>query len=411
MRVIQKIRNMYNSFMAYPAASGILLCCAALLSLIVVNSPLNEAYDTLLGKYMGFRIDNFKIDKPILLWINDGLMAIFFLLVGCEVKREVLSGHLSSKERFMLPAFAALGGLLTPALIYYMFNMGNATTLDGWAIPAATDIAFAYGVLLLLGDKIPTPLKATLVAIAVIDDIAAIIIIALFYTSDLSYVSLVIASICVAILVLFNVMGLRKIGPYMIIGFILWASVLKSGVHATLAGVILGLCIPHRNKEEDQQAKAIGGEDTPLLKIEHALHSWVSFGVLPIFAFANAGVSVEGLGLSTFNNTITLGILFGLLLGKPIGVMTFTFIATQIKLCALPDHVNWKQYFGMALLTGIGFTMSFFVGTLAFDGIEELRSVRLGVLTASAISAVIGYITLQKVCGKNTKSPEQSNAT
>ena len=397
--ILTSTKRLFQTIIKSPAAPGILLGIAAILSLIIVNSPLHTPYDALLDTPVAVQIGDFNIYKPLLLWINDGLMAVFFLLVGLEVKREVLTGHLSSKDRFMLPAFAALGGLLVPALVYAGFNYSDPEALNGWAIPAATDIAFAYGVMMLLGDRVPKALKVTLVAIAVIDDIAAVIIIALFYTTNLSYISLIIASLCVIALIVLNRRGQAHLGPYMIIGLILWASVLKSGVHATLAGVVLGLCIPHKIKRE-------GCDETPLLSLEHALHPWVSYGVLPIFAFANAGVSIMGLGLETFTNTITLGIIFGLLFGKQIGVMLFSFIAVKSKLCSLPSTINWKQYYAMSLLTGIGFTMSFFVGTLAFSTADHLQAVRLGVLVGSAASGIAGFILLRKFCLKAKDTPQ-----
>lgn len=398
-------------FLKFPAAPGILLGLSALISLIVVNSPLSSAYDVFLKIPVSVQFANFYIDKPLLLWINDGLMAIFFLLVGLEVKREILTGHLSSRDSLMLPLFAALGGLAMPALIYVFFNHNSPETLQGWAIPAATDIAFAYGVMMLLGNRVPAALKVTLVAIAIIDDIAAVIIIALFYTSDLSYISLVIAFCAICVLITLNACGIRKIGPYIIVGLVLWASVLKSGVHATLAGVILGLCIPHlgaKGDEKKHRKDLNKPENSPLVTTEHALHGWVSFGVLPIFAFANAGVSFEGLSMETFATPITLGILFGLLFGKQMGVMILSFIAVQLKLCKLPKGICWKQFYAMSILTGIGFTMSFFIGTLAFTSEEHLQSVRLGVLSASAIAAVSGYMLLRYLSNRKHRiAPQQ----
>lgn len=369
------------------AAPGILLGLAALVSLLLVNSPLRHVYDALLDTPVAIKAGGFEIYKPLLLWINDGLMAIFFLLVGLEIKREFLTGSLSSRDQFLLPAIAAFGGVLAPALIYALVNFDSPETRAGWAIPAATDIAFAYGVIILLGDRIPKALKVTLVAIAVIDDLVAIIIIAIFYTANLSYVSLCVASVAIAMLIALNRMNVTSLVPYKLVGIILWASVLKSGVHATLAGVIIGLCIPHKITNTEGKS--------PLKYLEHVLHPWVSFGVLPIFAFANAGVAFSGMSWGSLTGPITLGVMLGLFVGKQLGVMLFTAISVWTGLCKLPENTSWKQYYGMALLTGIGFTMSFFIGTLAFDQQAEQTAVRLGVLIASALSGAIGYMVLR----------------
>ncbi len=387
------------AFKDYGPAPGILLGLAAVISLVMVNSPLFGLYDSLLHTPVAIKAGSFEIYKPLLLWINDGLMAVFFLLVGLEIKRETISGHLSTPQQCILPAIAALGGIVFPALIYYAFNHGNPETIGGWAIPAATDIAFALGVIMLLGNRIPTALKVTLVTIAVIDDLAAVIIIAIFYTADLSYVSLAVASVCIIILVTLNRFKVASLVPYILVGLILWASVLKSGVHATLAGVVLGLCIPYKVQNKDGKS--------PAKHLEHSLHPWVNFGVLPIFAFANAGISFSGMSMDSFSNPITLGVLLGLFLGKQLGVMLFTAVSVALGICKLPDQTNWKQYYGMALLTGIGFTMSFFIGTLAFETQDALTSVRLGVLCGSALSGVLGYMLLRAY---TTPRPYNQNA-
>jgi len=367
-------------------APGILLCLSAMAALIFANTPLQDLYAGFKNIPVVFQAGTFIIDKPLLLWINDGLMAIFFLLIGLEIKRELIEGHLSSREKAILPAVAALGGLAVPALIYAYLNWNNAVAINGWAIPAATDIAFALGVMMILGERVPTPLKVCLVAIAIIDDLVAIIIIALFYTAEISIQSLLLAGIGLTIAGFMNWRKVTNLGPYIVIGLFIWACVLKSGVHATLAGVALGLLIPLKAKNEDGKA--------PLKVMEHALHPWVALGVIPIFAFANAGVSFAGITMETFLQPVTLGIMLGLFLGKQIGVMALTWLACTLKICRLPQGVSWPQYYGMALLTGIGFTMSLFIGTLAFTDVEMATPVRLGVLSGSFLSAVAGITIL-----------------
>ncbi|MEM6811140.1 MAG: Na+/H+ antiporter NhaA [Pseudomonadota bacterium] len=367
-------------------APGILLCISAISALIFANTPLVSLYDGFKNIPVVLQAGTFIIDKPLLLWINDGLMAIFFLLIGLEVKRELLQGHLSSMDKAILPIIAAIGGLCVPAIIYAYINWDDPVAIGGWAIPAATDIAFALGILMILGDRIPQALKVTLVAIAIIDDIAAVIIIALFYTADISTQSLVLAAIGLSIVAFMNWRKVTNLGPYIVVGLFIWACVLKSGVHATLAGVALGLLIPLNAKNEDGKS--------PLKVMEHALHPWVAFMVIPIFAFSNAGISFAGITLETFLQPVTLGIILGLFVGKQIGVMVITWIAYKFKLCRLPENVTWPQFYGMALLTGIGFTMSLFIGGLAFTDMEMITPVRLGVLTGSFLSAVTGIIVL-----------------
>lgn len=384
---------MIIKFIKSKSAPGILLCIAAVLAMVVENSPLTTYYEMFKDLPVVLQFGAFKIDKPLLLWINDGLMAIFFLLIGLEIKREILQGHLSSREKMTLPFAAALGGLTVPAAIYAFINMSDPVALSGWAIPAATDIAFALGILILLGDRVPNTLKVCLVAIAIIDDLAAIIIIALFYTEETSILALGLAGVGLAIAFAMNKRGVTKLSSYMLLGFFIWACVLKSGVHATLAGVALGLCIPLRIKDENG--------DSPLIELEHTLHSWVSFLVMPVFAFANAGVSLAGLSIETFLQPITLGIMLGLFVGKQVGVLGITFLVTKLKLCSLPEGVSWKQYYGMALLTGIGFTMSLFIGTLAFSDDSAVSAVRLGVLSGSLLSGVAGVLVLRACCSKS----------
>ncbi len=377
------------------AASGLLLIAAAILALIINNSPLSWLYNGLLETPVVAQVGALKIAKPLLLWINDGLMALFFLLIGLEVKREVLDGQLSKPSQVVLPGAAAIGGMLVPALIYWFLNRDNPPALNGWAIPTATDIAFALGVLALLGKRVPTSLKLFLMTLAIIDDLGAIVIIAIFYSGALSTLSLMLAAACIAALVAMNRLGVVKLGPYMIIGLILWVCVLKSGVHATLAGVTLAFCIPLRTRNV---------EPSPLLALEHALHPWVSFGILPLFAFANAGLSLSGVTVESFTHFVPMGIAVGLLLGKTVGVFGLTWLAVKTGLAALPAGANWGQVFGVAILCGIGFTMSLFVGSLAFvPGSSEYAGMdRMGILTGSLFAALIGYAVTAAASRKST---------
>ncbi len=376
------------------AASGLLLIAAAILALIINNSPLSWLYNGLLETPVVAQVGALKIAKPLLLWINDGLMALFFLLIGLEVKREVLEGQLAKPSQIVLPGAAAIGGMLVPALIYWFLNRDNPPALNGWAIPTATDIAFALGVLALLGKRVPTSLKLFLMTLAIIDDLGAIVIIAIFYSGTLSTLSLMLAGACIAALVAMNRMGVVKLGPYMIIGLILWVCVLKSGVHATLAGVTLAFCIPLRTRN---------AEPSPLKALEHALHPWVSFGILPLFAFANAGLSLSGVTLESFTHHVPMGIAVGLLLGKTIGVFGLTLMAVKTGIAALPSGANWGQVLGVAILCGIGFTMSLFVGSLAFEpGSSEYAGMdRMGILTGSLFAALIGYAVTAAASRRN----------
>jgi len=365
---------------------GILLCLSALLAMIVANSPLHDNYVNILNQNYIIQVGGFIIDKPILLWINDGLMAIFFLLIGLEIKRELVEGHLSSKEMAILPAIAAIGGVIAPALIYSFINWNDPIAIKGWAIPAATDIAFALGVMMALGRRVPTALKVCLVAIAVIDDLIAVLVIAFFYTSDISLQYLTYAGIGLGTLIVMNFKNVTNLIPYLLVGVVVWAFVLKSGLHPTLAGVALGLLIPIKNKNKHQEK--------PLMIMEHALYPWVNLAILPIFAFVNAGISFAGVTFQTFIQPITMGIILGLFLGKQAGIMLITKIATLIGLCQLPKGVTWKQFYGMSLITGIGFTMSLFIGNLAFIGEEYAVEVRLGVIIGSLLSIITGILVL-----------------
>lgn len=378
------LRSTFTRFFQLEASSGLLLIAAAALALIINNSPLSSFYNSFLEAPVAVQIGALQIAKPSLLWINDGLMALFFLLIGLEVKRELLDGHLSKPSQVVLPGAAAIGGMVVPALVYWALNKDNPAALGGWAIPMATDIAFALGVLALLGKRVPVSLKLFLMTLAIIDDLGAIIVIAIFYSGDLSTASLAGAGACLVALIAMNRLGVVKLGPYLIIGLILWVCVLKSGVHATLAGVTLAFCIPLRTKN---------AEPSPLLGLEHALHPWVAYGILPLFAFANAGVSLAGVNLESFTHHVPMGIAAGLLVGKTVGVFGLTWLAVKTGLAALPTGANWGQVMGVAILCGIGFTMSLFVGSLAFvPGSSEYAGMdRMGILTGSILAALIGY--------------------
>ncbi|WP_339467063.1 Na+/H+ antiporter NhaA [Pseudomonas capeferrum] len=378
------MRSLFTRFFQLEAASGLLLIAAAILALVINNSPLSYLYNGLLDVPVAVKVGALEIAKPLLLWINDGLMALFFLLIGLEVKREVVDGQLSKPSQVILPATAAVGGMVVPALVYWFINRDNPAAVAGWAIPTATDIAFALGVLALLGKRVPASLKLFLMTLAIIDDLGAIIVIALFYSGTLSSVSLMLAAACLVALIAMNRLGVIKLGPYLIIGLVLWVCVLKSGVHATLAGVALALCIPLRTRN---------AESSPLLSLEHALHPWVAYAILPLFAFANAGVSLAGMTLESFTHPVPLGIAVGLLAGKTVGVFGLTWLAIKLRLAALPTGASWGQLLGVAILCGIGFTMSLFVGSLAFvPGSSDYAGMdRMGILTGSFIAAVVGY--------------------
>jgi len=392
---MQSVHHFFQNFLKNESASGILLIISAVLAMVIANSPLSWLYAELLDVPVEIKVGALHIAKPLILWINDGLMAIFFFLIGLELKRELLEGELSEPKKLILPTFAAVGGMLIPALFYVFFNMNDPAALKGWAIPAATDIAFALGILALFGKRVPISLKIFLVSLAIIDDMGAIVIIALFYTSDLSISSLVIALISICVLALFNFKNLRTLTPYILVGTILWVAVLKSGVHATLAGVVLAFFIPLKTSTKDKKSLAKA--------LEHDLHGSVSYVIIPIFAFANAGVPLEGLSLSTLLEPIPLGIILGLFFGKQIGVMLFSFLAVKLGIASLPEGTNWKQLYGVAFLCGVGFTMSLFIGSLAFEqgGTEAtLMNDRLGILVGSTLSAVVGYFYLKKVLPK-----------
>jgi len=376
-----------REFLRLEAAAGIVLVISAVLALVMANTFLAPFYQVFLDVPVVVQVGAPKLAKPLLLWVNDGLMAIFFFLVGLEIKREVLQGELSSWSQASLPGFAALGGMVVPALIYVVINLGDPETLRGWAIPAATDIAFALGVLALLGSRAPAALKIFLLALAIMDDLGAIVIIAVFYTADMSLTSLGLAAVGIVILACFNILGVMRLASYILVGLAVWVCVLKSGVHATLAGVVVAFFIPLRAKTEDGES--------PLEHLEHTLHPWVAFAILPFFAFANAGVSLEGLTFSSLLAPVPLGIAAGLFIGKQIGVFGFSYGAVRLGLARLPQGISWLQVYGLSFLTGIGFTMSLFIGTLAFEDLEHATGVRLGVLLGSLLSGVGGYFLLR----------------
>lgn len=380
------IMSRIQNFLRLESSAGLLLMMAALLALIASNSILAGVYQGLLATPVEVKVGALEIAKPLILWINDGLMAIFFFLIGLEIKREILQGELSSFDKATLPIFAAIGGMAGPALVFVALNTGMPENLNGWAIPAATDIAFALGVLMLLGSRVPVSLKIFLLAIAIIDDLGAIMIIALFYTADLSVMALGLAGFGLAALIALNRMGVKTIAPYVLVGIFIWVCVLKSGVHATLAGVVTALAVPIHGRTKEAQS--------PLHKLEHGLHPWVAFGVLPIFAFANAGVSLSGVSFEDLMSPLPLGIALGLFAGKQIGVFGATILAVKAGIARRPEGAGWLHLYGVACLTGIGFTMSLFIGTLAFDSAAQLDAVRLGVLLGSLMSALMGVAVL-----------------
>jgi len=379
-----------KNFLRLESSAGVLLVAATIAALLIANSPLRSLYEGLLEVPLVIALGELVVDKPLLLWINDGLMALFFFLIGLEVKREILEGQLSSRDQLLLPALGALGGFMVPAAIYAAFNWGNPATIDGWAIPAATDIAFALGVLMLLGDRVPIGLKMFLTSIAIFDDIAAIVIIALFYTQDLSLFALLAGLAGIGTLVVLNRLGVSRIAVYGVIGVVVWLCVLKSGVHATLAGFAVACTVPLRTK---------GDEPSPLRHLEHALHPWVAYLILPLFAFANAGVSFAGIGIDAVFGPVSIGIAVGLFVGKQLGVFSVVWLAVKLKLARLPEGGTWLSVYGVALLTGIGFTMSLFIGSLAFErgAFDELAATRIGVLSGSLVSATAGYLLLRRV--------------
>ncbi|MGB1199759.1 MAG: Na+/H+ antiporter NhaA [Thalassotalea sp.] len=382
-----------QDFLKLEASSGIILMFAAIVAMAVANSPLAQYYDMFLDIPVQVSVGSFIIAKPLLLWINDGLMALFFFLVGLELKREFLEGDLSKPGQITLPAIGALGGMIVPALCYAFFNYNDENALNGWAIPTATDIAFALGILALIGSKVPLQLKVFLTSLAIFDDLGAIIIIALFYTEQLSITSLIVSALVIISLFILNRKGVKDTAPYIFLGVVLWIAVLKSGVHATLAGVVLALFIPIKGR---------AGEPSPLKSLEHNLHSMVAFIILPIFAFANAGINLSGVGLNEVMAPVPLGIIVGLFLGKQLGVFGFCFVAIKLGFAKLPENVNLVLLYGVALLCGVGFTMSLFIGSLAFEqgGTSLIYQDRLGIVIGSLISGVLGYFVVKSQVNK-----------
>ncbi|WP_289296210.1 Na+/H+ antiporter NhaA [uncultured Reyranella sp.] len=380
--------NRFKAFIDSEAASALPLLAAAILALVLANSPLREGVQALLGTKVGYELQGFGVYKPLLLWINDGLMAVFFLLVGLEIKREVVEGELSRPSQVALPIAGAVGGMVVPAAIYAALNWSDPVALRGWAIPAATDIAFSLGVLAALGSRVPLALKVFLTTLAIVDDLGAILVIAVFYTSDLSMLSIVAAAFCLLVLAGLNRLGVRRLAPYILIGAVLWVAVLKSGVHATLAGVALAMFIPLKSAGEADGAR-------PAIWLEHVLKPWSAWFIMPVFAFANAGLPLAGLSLSALAAPIPLGILAGLFIGKQVGIVLGAGLLIALGLASMPAGGSWRSLYGVSILGGIGFTMSLFIGTLAFPDPQFESQVRLGVLAGSLLSAIVGYLILR----------------
>ncbi|MGH1426903.1 MAG: Na+/H+ antiporter NhaA [Arenicella sp.] len=379
----------FADFLRLESSGGILLMCAAALAILFANSSLEPFYVLLLDTPVSIQVGALEISKPLLLWVNDGLMAVFFFLVGLELKRELIEGQLSDKRNIILPGIGAIGGMLFPAIIYLYFNADDPIASKGWAIPAATDIAFALGVLALLGSRVPTSIKIFITSLAIFDDIGAIIIIAAFYTSKISLMALVVVAACMPVLFIMNKRNIVRKSPYILIGIIMWIATLKSGVHATLAGVILAMFIPMRDKTDHNIS--------PLKSLEHDLHGIVAFFILPVFAFANAGLNLSGVGLEQITHPVPIGIALGLFFGKQIGIFGLCWIAIKLKMASLPEKMNWPALYGASALCGIGFTMSLFIGSLAFEetGVNLLFDERLGIIIGSILSGVVGFVALR----------------
>ena len=377
-------------FFKLESAGGILLMAAAAFAIILANTPFIYYYNFLIELPVEVRVGSFEIAKPLLLWINDGLMALFFLLIGLELKREVVEGELSQLNNIIFPAIGALGGMIIPALFYIAFNYNDPVAIKGWAIPAATDIAFALGILALIGSRVPVSVKIFLTSLAIFDDIGAILIISLFYTSKISLASLVLAAVCLIILFCLNKKGVMERSPYFLVGLVMWVALLKSGVHATLAGVLLAMFIPLKNEKEP--------DESPLRELEHDLHTIVAFGVLPVFAFVNAGINFTDVGIDYILHDVSLGIISGLFIGKQIGIFLFCVIGIKLGFTKLPEGMSWLTLYGTAILCGVGFTMSLFIGSLAFEetGTNLLLDERLGIIIGSLLSGVVGYLLLNK---------------
>lgn len=390
------MKVLVRKFLQKESTAGIILMFVTVLALIFSNTFLSEFYNNFLHTTIEFKIGSLlEISKPLILWVNDGLMAIFFLLIGLEIKRELILGHLSTFSKIALPGIAAIGGMLVPALVYVFFNYDNEFALKGWAIPTATDIAFALGIVSLLGKRVPTSLKIFLMALAIFDDLGAILIIAFFYTSDVSVLSLIMASFCILILITMNKMQITLVSAYALVGVVLWVFVLKSGVHATLAGIILAFTIPLNAINEKRKRVS------PVRSLQHYIHFWVAFYILPIFAFVNAGIDLRSLSFEEVVNPVSLGIIFGLFIGKQLGVFLFVYLAVKFNFAKLPRYTTWGQVYGISVLTGIGFTMSLFIDSLAFqDSAMFSYTDKLAILIGSILSGLLGYLILLKVKGK-----------
>ena len=384
--MINYLSQPFKWFFKLEAASGLVLLFAAIIALIISNSDYSVLYFSTLNEYLFIGINNFGLKLSVIHWINDALMAIFFFFVTLEIKREFLQGELSNIKQALLPIIAAVGGMVVPALIYVYVNFGNGETINGWAIPSATDIAFSLGVLSLLGKRVPLSLKVFLTALAIIDDLGAILIIAIFYSGELSIKYLTLMILAFIILLVINKFNVKKFLPYLLVGIFLWDFTHNSGIHATIAGVLLAMTIPHRKKEKDFSL---------LIKVEHAISPYVAFAIMPLFAFANAGVSLEGLSFNALLDKVPLGILLGLFVGKQLGVFVFSYISIKMKIAQMPNNSNWFNFYGVGVLTGIGFTMSLFVGNLAFvENIQYIDGVKIGVLTGSLLSTLFGYFLI-----------------
>lgn len=386
-----------KEFLKSEASGGVLLLVFAFAAIVCANTSLSDFYFEFLQTIVSVQFGEFALNKPLLLWVNDGLMAVFFTLVGLEVKKELFEGSLSSYKKAIFPAIAAVGGMIVPAIIYWAINQNHPEYHNGWAIPMATDIAFAVGIVALLGTRVPLALKAFLLALAIIDDLGAIVVIAIFYSQEISVQALTIAAIAIIGLVLLNRFKVTSLCAYLVVGLVLWTSVLKSGVHATLAGVIIGFCVPLKGKHGERPAE----------ELEHILAPWCAYMILPIFAFANAGVYLLEMGMEQLSSPLPLGIALGLIIGKTLGVFGFSYLAVLFRLASLPQGVNFKQIFAIAVLCGIGFTMSMFLASLAFDVSEAGESItalaRLGILLGSAVSAILGYTLLRMATKQNNQ--------
>lgn len=389
-----------REFLQLETAGGVLLIVCVVIAMLIANSPLSGIYAALIDMTVAVQVGNLVINKPLLLWVNDGLMAVFFFLIGLEIKREIMDGELSSFDQVILPGMGALGGMVVPASIYIWFNLGDSVAMDGWAIPVATDIAFALALLGSFGARVPVSLKVFLLTLAILDDLAAIVIIALFYSAALSPTMLVIGAVTLGIAAAMNRTGVTRTSSYILLGVVLWIAVLKSGVHATLAGVLIAFCIPMRDKEGH----------CPLRELEHNLHEPVAFVILPAFAFVNAGLSLSGVSLDALLHPVTLGVTSGLVLGKPLGIVLFTGVAVALGLARLPKDVNWTQLLGVACACGIGFTMSLFIAGLAFEhgSGAYFSGDRLGILVGSLLSALAAWILLQFSLPKAVSDSQQA---